>query len=109
MGYIYALVVIGLFFIVLHYFTALTVKQKTGVTLFLALFVLFAYLYNNYSKNEQEKILRVTSDFENGKTLTCNGKKISKENYTLSVGTYTFIGKENTPHFGDMISASSCQ
>lgn len=109
MGYIYGLIVLGLLFTLLHYFTELNNKQKFAVSALFGVFVLLAYLYNSSSKNEQEKILKTVRDFENGKTLVCNGKDINSTFYTLSVGTYTFIGKENTPYYSDMVSASSCR
>ncbi|MBU0631446.1 hypothetical protein KKA17_02265 [bacterium] len=109
MGYIYGLIVVGLLFTILHYFTELSSKQKLGVSVLFGVFVLLAYLYNTTSANEQEKILKTVRDFENGKTLTCNNKEINSTFYTLSVGTYTFIGKENTPYYSDMVSASSCR
>lgn len=109
MAYLYALVVLALLFGILHYFTELSFKQKAVVVLTLASAILAGYLYNTHSASEQEKILRVVQDFQNGKMLACQGKDINTTNYTLSVGTYTFIGKENTPASGDMVSASSCQ
>lgn len=109
MAYLYALVVLALIFGVLHYFTELGVKEKIIFASVFAVAILAGYLYNSHSASEQEKILRVTRDFQNGKTLTCKGKDINSSNYTLSIGTYTFIGKENTPNSGDMVSASSCQ
>ncbi len=109
MGYIYGLIVVGLLFTVLHYFTELHAKQKLGVSILFGVFVLLAYLYNSSSQNEQEKILKTVRDFENGKTISCNKKDINSTNYTLSVGTYTFIGKENTPYYSDMVSVSSCR
>ena len=109
MSYLYAFVFLALLFSVLHYFTELSIKQK-GITIFLFVIIVFAaYLYNSYSASQQEKILQITRDFQNGKTLTCMGKDINSSNYTLSIGTYTFIGKENTPNSGDMVSVSSCQ
>ncbi|MDD2358354.1 MAG: hypothetical protein PHX13_10635 [Thiovulaceae bacterium] len=109
MAYLYALVVLALVFGILHYFTELTTRQKGAVALTLAFVIFAGYLYNTHSADEQEKILSVVKDFQNGKTLTCMGKDINSSNYTLSIGTYTFIGKENTPSSGDMVSASSCQ
>jgi hypothetical protein len=108
-AYLYAFVVLTLIFTILHYFTELDIKQKIAFASVFAIAVLAGYLYNTHSANEQEKILRVTRDFVNGKTLTCKGKDVNSSNYTLSIGTYTFIGKENTPKSGDMVSASSCQ
>lgn len=109
MGYIYGLIVVGLLFATLHYFTELSHKQKFGISLLLGVFILLAYLYNSYTQTQQHKILKSVRDFENGKTLICDGKEINSTNYTLSVGTYTFIGKENTPYYSDMVSVSACQ
>ena len=109
MGYVYGLVIVGLLFTLLHYFTELNYKQKIVIPLILGVFVLLAFLYNTHAQNEQERTLKTVRDFENGKTLTCKDKDINATNYTLSVGTYTFIGKENTPYYGDMVSVSSCR
>ncbi len=109
MAYVYALVALVLIFALLHYFTELKTKQKVAVVAGLGLAIGAGYLYNRFTAQEQAKILRVTQDFQNGKNLTCKGKDINASNYTLSIGTYTFIGKENTPNNGDMVSASSCE
>ncbi len=58
---------------------------------------------------EQEKMLNIVTAFNQGKTVHCNGVAVNAKNYTLSIGTYTFIGKEKTPIYGQMISASSCE
>ena len=34
---------------------------------------------------------------------------INNTDYTISIGTYTFIGKKDTPNYGQMISASTCE
>ena len=110
MGYLYGLVVIGVLFTTLHYFTELRNKQKIAISVVAGLLVLSAYLYNLSSQGEQEQILLSLQAFENNQTLTCkNGKKVNSMNYSLSVGTYTFIGKENTPYNSDMISVRSCR
>lgn len=109
MAYFYALVLLALIFALLHYFTELKTKQKVTILLVLGSMIFAGYLYNVSSAKEQAKILRVTKDFANGKTLACKDKEVNASNYTLSVGTYTFIGKENTPYSGDMVSASSCE
>lgn len=109
MGYLYALAFLALLFALLHYFTELNGKQKALVIFFLATAILGAYLYNIYANKEQERILQIVRDFQNGKNLTCKGKDVNSSFYTLSVGTYTFIGKENTSANADMVSVSSCQ
>ena len=109
MAYIGGLIIVGLFFLALHYFTELTKNQKIIISASLFGIILSAILYNNYMAQEQEKMLNIVTAFNQGKTVTCNGVDVNADNYTLSIGTYTFIGKENTPIYGQMISASSCE
>ena len=109
MAYIAGLIIAGLFFLSLHYFTELTKNQKTIVTAVVLALILSAIAYNSYNASQREKMLNVVTAFNQGKTIKCNGEDINASNYTLSIGTYTFIGKENTPIYGQMISASSCQ
>ena len=109
MAYIGGLIIVGLFFLALHYFTELTKNQKIIISTSLFGIILSAILYNNYMAQEQEKMLNIVTAFNQGKTVKCNGVDVNAKNYTLSIGTYTFIGKENTPIYGQMISASSCE
>ncbi|MFA7353803.1 MAG: hypothetical protein WCZ70_04175 [Sulfurimonadaceae bacterium] len=109
MGYIAGLILVGLFFLVLHYFTELTRNQKAVVTTLALAIVLSAVAFNAYSNTQREKMLNVVMKFNQHNTVNCNGVDVNSTNYTLSIGTYTFIGKENTPHYGEMISASRCE
>lgn len=109
MTYIIGLVVIGLFFLALHYFTDLDNSQKWWVTTIVLAIIAIAVMFNEYQNQEAEKTRAVATTFNQGKTVTCNGIDINKDFYELSVGTYTFIGKENTPNAGEMISASDCE
>ncbi len=109
MDYIYGLIVLALLFGVLNYFTGLSGGQKIMVFVVIGAMVGLAYLYNQNTKNQQRTILANVQAFEIGKTLTCNKRDVNSTNYTLSVGTYTFMGKKHTPYYGDMISASSCK
>ncbi|WP_455756244.1 hypothetical protein [Sulfurimonas sp.] len=109
MAYIAGLVIVGFFFLALHYFTELTKHQKTVVTAFVLAIVLGAIAFNTYSNLQTEKMLSVVTKFNQNKTIKCNGIDVNNSDYTLSVGTYTFIGKENTPKYGEMISASTCE
>jgi L-asparagine transporter-like permease len=108
-GYIYVFILLGLLFIVLHYFTELGFWPKVAAIVFLGGIGVFAYFYNQYSAQQQRKISNNVQAFTIGKTLRCNDKEINSTNYTLSIGTYTFIGKENTPYYGEMVSVSSCR
>jgi len=108
-AYITGVVVVALFFLVLHYFTELSTHQKTLVTAIVLAIMLFAIAFNKYTSSQREKMLNVVMKFNQHKTVTCDSIYVNDKNYTLSIGTYTFIGKENTPHYGQMISASTCQ
>ena len=109
MGYIYALAVIALLFIILHYFTELTQKQKILFAGSLSAFVLLAFLYNLYKTKEQEKMYAIITAYKQGKTIRRNGYDVNASNFSLSTGTYTFIGKKNTPYYAVMISAYGCE
>ena len=109
MAYIYGLIVVALLFATMHYFTELTNKQKTLTTALLVLVVLGAIAYNKYTTAQRELMLSVVTAYEQGKTLECNGIKVNAKLYDLSIGTYTFIGRKNTPNYAKMISASTCK
>ena len=109
MAYILGLVVVAFLFLALHYFTELTKSQKLTVTAIVLTIVLAAIAFNAYSTSQREKMLNVVLKFNQDKTVTCNGIDINNTNYTLSVGTYTFIGKKNTPNYAQMVSASQCE
>jgi energy-coupling factor transporter transmembrane protein EcfT len=108
-AYIAGLVIVGFFFLALHYFTELTRHQKTMVTAVVLIIVLGAVTFNAYSNAQRDKMLNVVLKFNQNKTVQCNGVDVNNSNYTISIGTYTFIGKENTPNYAQMISAASCE
>ena len=108
MAYIAGLVIVGFFFLSLHYFTELTKSQKALVTAFVMAIVLGAIAFNAYSTSQRDKMMSVVTKFNQNKTVKCNGIDVSNSNYSLSIGTYTFIGKENTPNYAQMISVSDC-
>ena len=109
MAYIAGLVIAALFFLALHYFTEVTKKQKVTISIVIFSLIVAAILFNTYSAQQREHMLNAVLLFKQGKTITCNGKDVNASNYTLSIGTYTFIGKKNTPNYAEMISASSCE
>jgi hypothetical protein len=108
-AYILGLVVVGLLFLSLHYFTELTKSQKMVVTSVVFIVILGAIAFNSYSSSQRESMLGAVLKFKQSKTITCNGVEVNNTNYTLSIGTYTFIGKRDTPNYGQMISASTCE
>ena len=109
MAYIAGLVIVGFFFLALHYFTELTKSQKTMITAVILVVVLSAVAFNAYSTAQRDKMLNVVMKFNQSKTVKCNDIDVNNSNYTISIGTYTFIGNENTPNAGEMISVSDCE
>lgn len=109
MAYIFGLIVVAFFFLAMHYFTELTKQQKLIASALILAVISFAIFYNSYSDMQRERMLNNVTKFRQNKTLSCNGTDVNMTNFTLSIGTYTFIGKENTPFYGQMISASTCQ
>ncbi|MBL4730891.1 MAG: hypothetical protein JKY28_05970 [Sulfurimonas sp.] len=109
MAYIYGIILIGLFFAALHYFTDLTHSQKWWVITTVLAIISIAIMFNTYNEQKNEKTRDIVVKFKQGKTINCNEIKVNTQAYTLSVGTYTFIGKENTSNAGQMISLSDCE
>jgi len=83
--------------------------HKISITTILFIVIYSAIAYNTYQKEQSQKLLKVVTQYKQGKTIRCNGRDVNATNYSLSIGTYTFIGKENTPHYAEMISATDCE
>ena len=109
MGYITAIGIVAILFIFMHYFTELTHTQKIAITTTLLGFILFAWGYNLYKAKEREKMLDIVIKYKQGKTVHCDKYDVNSSYFSLSTGTYTFIGKENTPYYAIMISAYQCE
>lgn len=109
MTYIYGIIVIGVFFAALNYFTDLSHSQKWWVITAVLSILSIAVMFNEYSDSQSKKTLNIAMQFNQNKTVICQGLEINNTNYTLSTGTYTFIGKQNTPNYGQMLSVSDCK
>ena len=109
MGYITAVAIVAILFIIMHYFTELPHTQKITITTILLGFILFAWGYNLHKEKEREKMLEIVIKYKQGKTIKCNKYDVNTTYFSLSTGTYTFIGKENTPYYAVMISAYDCK
>ncbi len=109
MGYILGLLAVILFFAAMHYVTELNTTQKLGATLFFVLIIVGAFYYNHYQNMQREHITAIALKFEQNKKILCEGVEVNASNFSESVGTYTFIGKEGTPHAGRMFSFEQCQ
>jgi len=108
-AYLFGLIIVGILFLAMHYFTELTKSQKSIILVVLLVTILGAIAYNTYSTQQRTKMLAAVTKFNQGKTIKCNGVDVNSSVYSLSIGTYTFIGKENTPHYTEMINAFTCQ
>ena len=109
MGYITAIAIVLILFMLMHYFTELTHTQKITITATLLGFILFAWGYNLYKAKEREKMYDIVIKYKQGKTIHCDKYDVNATNFSLSTGTYTFIGKEKTPYYAVMISAYDCE
>ncbi len=109
MAYIAGIVIVALLFLALHYFTEITKQQKIIVSTLFSVVLLSAIAYNSYSTMQREKMMNVVIKFNQNKSVTCSGVDVNKSDFTLSVGTYTFIGKKDKPNYGQMISVSTCE
>ena len=110
MAYIISFFALAALFVIMHYFTELSRNHKISITLVLFVLIYSAIAYNTYQNEQSQKLLSVVTKYNQGKTLHCkNNREVNLSTYSLSVGTYTFIGKENTPHYAEMIDASTCQ
>ncbi|MDY0116085.1 MAG: hypothetical protein RBR59_00735 [Sulfurimonadaceae bacterium] len=109
MAYILGLIITGVFFLVLHYFTELNKKQKAIVTAIVAAMIAFGIIFNAYSDAQNKQRVEVSTKFQQGHTITCDGVDVNSTNFTMSTGTFTFIGKRETPFYGQMISGTECE
>ena len=109
MSYILGLLAVGVLFLVLHNFTELDHKSKFIVAVVLAGVILMMYLFNVYMDNQRDLVTAVELKYHQNKTLTCKGIEVNQSNFSYSVGTQTFIGRESTPHYGQLISATECE
>jgi len=109
LAYILGLVIVALFFLSMHYFTELNKKQKLTTTTILLFIIFSAIAFNTYSSAQRENMMAVVTAFNQNKTVDCDGVKVNNKLYDLSTGTFTFIGRQDTPQYGQMISASSCK
>ena len=111
MGYAIALVIVGLLFAALHFFTELKAKEKIGIGATLTVIILFAIGFNTYNDSQRELMTSIELKFKQNKSVTCRVDtiEVNQSNFTFSVGTHTFIGRKNTPHAGLMIDVRECQ
>jgi len=109
MAYLLGIVVLLVLFTVLHFFTELNVKQKTITVVIFASLVIGAYLYNQNSQQRRLHLEGVLLEYTHGEHITCDGIDVSKEEFSYSSGTQTFIGMKETQMYGRLLSLDKCQ
>jgi len=111
MGYAIALIIVGLLFAALHFFTELKAKEKMGIGIAMLVVVMFGVAFNAYNDSQRELMTSIELKFKQDKSVTCttNNIEVSQKNFTFSIGTHTFIGKKGSPHAGLMIDVRECQ
>jgi hypothetical protein len=108
-AYLFGLIVVVLLLVVLHYFTELNARQKGGAVFVLALLVGGAIAYNNYTEAQSAHERDIELRYNQGETVVCDGIEVNASNFSLSIGTQTFIGKEGSGHYNRMFRVSECR
>jgi len=109
MAYLFGVALLILLFIVLHFFTEISLKQKLITVSIIGLLVLGAYLFNVNSENRRLHLEGVLLEFTHGETIVCNGIDVNNSEFSYSSGTQTFLGLKESKMFGRLISLDSCQ
>jgi len=109
MAYLFGLALLVLLFIVLHFFTEISLKQKIGAVSILALLVLGGYWFNQSSENRRLHLEEVLLEFTHGKNISCNGIDVNNSEFSYSSGTQTFLGLKESKMYGRIISLDQCQ
>jgi len=109
MAYLFGIALLILLFVVLHFFTEISLKQKlTTISIFSAL-ILGAYLFNLSSEQRRVHLEGVLLEFTHGKTIVCNNLDVNNSEFSYSSGTQTFLGLKESKMYGRLISLDTCQ
>jgi hypothetical protein len=109
MGYLLWFGIVVIVFIWMHYFTALTWRQKWITLLLLSLIIANALLYNIMKDLESKHINEMQLKYKNGETLRCNKINVDQKSFTYSVGTQSYIGNQDSRYPNQIFSASECR
>jgi len=109
MAYLFGIALLLLLFVVLHFFTEISLKQKLATVSIIGGLVLGAYLYNLNSENRRLHLEGVLLEFMHNKTISCNGLDVNNSQFSYSSGTQTFIGLKESKMSGRLISLDTCQ
>jgi len=109
MPYIFGVGLLLLLFVVMHFFTEISAKQKITTVSILAIFILGAYLFNKNTEDRRVHLQEVLIEFTNNKTISCDGMDVNNREFSYSSGTQTFLGIKDTKKFGRLISLDKCK
>lgn len=109
MIYLFGVFLLILLFVVLHFFTEISLKEKLGVLVVLGVVVLSAYLYNQNSESRRLHLENVLLNFTHGESVVCMDRDVNNTEFSYSSGTQTFLGKKESNNFGRIISLDQCR
>ncbi len=109
MRYLYAVGLLAALYLVLHYFTELSHRQKSAIVAGLLLFIAAAAIYDVRKAEHDAKVRETVLKFQRHQLLHCGDLIVSDDEYTYSDGTQSFIANAGTPQAGIIVSASECR
>lgn len=93
----------------MHYFTELTTKQKSIITVIVTFVIAGAVFYNIYKDRDLELVAMLEGRYNQGKTLDCKGIDVNSTNFDYSVGTQSFIGHKDSTNPNMIINIRECR
>jgi hypothetical protein len=109
MGYLVWFGIVVVVFVWMHYFTALTSKQKGIISLVVTLIVIGAIGYNIKSDAESKHVASIELKFNNGETFRCKGVQVNNKDFSYSIGTQSFIGNQGARYYQQIFNARECE
>lgn len=109
MGYVLWFGIVVLAFVLMHYFTELTGRQKGIISLIAAILVAGAIAYNIKSDRERAHVIAIELQYRHGEKLMCQGVEVNASTFSYSDGTQSFIGNKGTPHYQRIFNARECE
>lgn len=109
MGYLLWFGIVALVFVLMHYFTELSGRQKGTISLVMTLLVIGAIVYNIRSDADREHVIQIELKYRQGMSITCQGTEVNATEFSYSDGTQSFIGNKGTSHYQQIFNVRECQ
>lgn len=88
----------------------LSKKLKGVLSLFLLLFLAFAYFYQSSFDDKSEKNMQILNAFKQGKVIKCGDFNVTNDRFNYEFGTACFVAKRNISELnGVIIEISKCK